>query len=82
MLCSVIVFSIMSLLHSAFTDLCFFLDVFNSFIDYKGYRDDRLFAKLNLEKPDIHPNKRGLGVLARRYIFIIRTKFRFNPLGY
>ena len=60
----------------------FFLDVFNSFIDYKGYRDDRLFPKLNLEKPDIHPNKRGLGVLARRYIFIIRTKFRFNPLGY
>ena len=55
--------------------------MFEAFFDQNGYRNQKLFIKLDLNKPDIHPNKYGLGVLARCYIFVIRNN-RFNPLGY
>ena len=59
----------------------FFLDAFSPFLNAYGYRDNSLFPKLNVEKPDIHPNKRGLGVLAKCYIHVIRSN-KFNPMGY
>ena len=30
---------------------------------------------------DIHPNRRGMGVLARAYIYFIHSRW-FNPMGY
>ncbi len=69
-------------------DLCsknkiLFIDVFSSFLNRFGYRNFLLFPKYNIEKKlwDIHPNARGMGVLARHYLFLIHSKY-FNPLGY
>lgn len=69
-------------------DMCsrnrmFYIDVFKLFIDRYGRRNINLFPKFNTEKNsyDIHPNKRGFGVLARNIIFLIHSKW-FNPLGY
>lgn len=60
----------------------FYLDVFKKFLAYDylsgfSFRDEFLF----LNSPNIHLNKRGLGILARCYIKIIHSN-RFNPLGY
>ena len=67
-------------------DLCiknsvYFIDAFSKFLDFKGFRNHTLFHKFDPAKPDIHPNKVGLGVLARCYIYVIRNN-KFNPLGY
>ena len=69
-------------------DLCsrfhlYYLDVFYSFLNVWGYRNDMLFPEYDDKKQcfDIHPNRRGMGVLARRYIYIIHSRW-FNPLGY
>ena len=61
----------------------FYLDIFNAFLDYKGHINSHLFPKFDTVKQlfDIHPNARGMGVLARFYIFIIHSKW-FNPMGY
>ncbi len=61
----------------------FYLDIFHAFLDSQGCINTRLFPAYDTVKKcfDIHPNKRGMGVLARFYIFIIHSKW-FNPLGY
>ena len=60
-----------------------YVDTFNLFIDNFGRRNLSLFPGYNSENKflDIHPNKRGMGVLARTFIFLIHSKW-FNPLGY
>ncbi len=61
----------------------FYLDVFSSFLNGYGNRNTNLFPAYNSVRQswDIHPNAKGLGVLARHYIYLIHSK-RFNPLGY
>ncbi len=61
----------------------FYLDIFGSFLDSRGNRNSRLFPEWDKHRNcfDIHPNKRGMGVLARFYIYLIHSKW-FNPLGY
>ncbi len=61
----------------------FYLDVLYSFLNSYGSRNLRLFPAYNKVNKfcDIHPNARGMGVLARHYIYLIHSK-RFNPLGY
>ncbi len=60
-----------------------FVDVFSSFLNRYGHRNFLLFPKYDVDKKlwDIHPNARGMGVLARHYLFLIHSKW-FNPLGY
>ncbi len=61
----------------------FYLDVFGSFLNRWGYRNSYLFPEFDSAKQlfDIHPNKRGMGVLAKHYIYLIHSRW-FNPLGY
>ena len=61
----------------------YYLDIFGSFLDRTGNRNVRLFPEFDVHRNsyDIHPNKRGMGVLASFYIYIIHSKW-FNPLGY
>ena len=61
----------------------FYLDVFSSFLDSQGLMNTRLFPPPNAAKGrvDIHPNSKGMGVLARHYIFLIHSRW-FNPLAY
>ncbi len=61
----------------------FYINVLPSFLDRFGNRNPRLFPAYNNIKKfwDIHPNARGMGVLARHYIYLIHSR-RFNPLGY
>ena len=48
----------------------FFIDAFSIFLNRHGYRNTNLFPKFDEKKKfyDIHPNPRGMGVLARQYI--------------
>ncbi len=69
-------------------DLCsryklFYVNVFSSFLNGFGNRNLSLFPAYDKAKQswDIHPNARGMGVLARHYIYLIHSK-RFNPMGY
>ena len=69
-------------------DLCsrfsiFYLDVFSSFLNKFRNRNLNLFPPYDRIKNlwDIHPNSKGMGVLARQYIFLIHSKW-FNPMGY
>ena len=69
-------------------DMCsrfrlFYLNIFHAFLNQQGCINTRLFPGYDIEKKcfDIHPNKRGMGVLARCYIFIIHSKW-FNPEGF
>ena len=60
----------------------YFLDIFEKFLslDYRTgnyYRCESLFVNTS----NVHPNKRGLGVLAKSYLRLIHSN-RFNPLGY
>ncbi len=61
----------------------YYLDIFGSFLDRNGNRNARLFPEFDKNKNcfDIHPNKKGMGVLAKFYIYLIHSKW-FNPLGY
>ena len=61
----------------------FFIDVFSSFLNSHGNRNLKLFPGYDnsMKLLDIHPNKRGMGVLAKHYIFLIHSKW-FNPMGY
>ncbi len=69
-------------------DLCsryklFYLDVFGSFLNEYGNSNLSLFPAYDKvrQSGDIHPNAKGMGVLARHYIYLIHSKW-FNPLGY
>ena len=55
----------------------YFLNFFNDFVDIFGYREVWLFSD------DVHPNARGMGIIASQYINLIHNK-RFDPfiLGY
>ena len=55
----------------------FLLDVFGIFL-LGNFRNPRLFP---IGRNDIHPNKRGIGLLAREYISRIHSKY-FNPLSF
>ena len=56
----------------------YFMNIFNHFLDLNGqFRNIRLFKSHG----DIHPNNRGIGVLAKSYIIAIHNK-SFNPLVY
>ena len=76
-------------MNSIIYDVCsryhvLYLDVFWDFLTYSGFRSTELFpTKKNIITGlyDIHPNSRGMGVLAKNYIFLIHSR-RFNPLGY
>ena len=60
----------------------FYFDVFRDFLDKDGFIKSRLFPEYNPIKGfDIHPNTKGLGVLASHYIYLIHSKW-FNPMGY
>ncbi len=69
-------------------DMCsryklFYLDIFHAFLNRRGRINTNLFPNYDAIKKsfDIHPNKKGMGVLAKFYIFIIHSKW-FNPEGY
>ena len=60
----------------------YLLDIFSKFLclnlqSRNYYRRESYF----IDYRNIHPNKLGLGVLARSYIKLIHSS-RFNPLGY
>ena len=61
----------------------YFVDVFSKFLNSSGCRNESLFPEYDEKKMcfDIHPNKRGMGVLAKFYIYLIHSRW-FNPLGY
>ena len=61
----------------------FYLDVFGCFLDNFGNRDKYLFPDFDNIRNiyDIHPNAKGMGVLAKCYIYCIHSRW-FNPLGY
>ena len=61
----------------------FYLDIFHAFLDRYGVINFRLFPKYDEVNKcfDIHPNSKGMGVLAKFYIYLIHSR-RFNPLGY
>ena len=61
----------------------FYLNVFHAFLNHRGNINSNLFPGYDVAKKlfDIHPNKKGMGVLARFYIHTIHSKW-FNPLGY
>ena len=54
----------------------FILDVFRKFL-FEGFRNPRLF---NISAADVHPNTRGLGVLAKVYIDRIHGRY-FDPFS-
>ena len=54
----------------------YFLNFLNKFLDSNKYRNDRLF------EDRVHPNKYGMGIIARDYIKIIHSnpgQNGFNP---
>lgn len=59
----------------------FFIHAMDPFLtkDYRGQiiRNEQLFVN----STNVHPNGKGIGVLARHYIRLIHSK-SFNPLGY
>ena len=61
--------------HVCVHERVFMIDVFKLFL-YRGYLHPMLFPS-NVN--DIHPNRRGLGVLARKYIDILHSR-NFDPL--
>ena len=61
----------------------FFIDAFTCFLNGYSNRNINLFPKWDESRKfyDIHPNLKGMGVLARQYIFLIHSN-RFNPMAY
>ena len=57
---------------------CHYIDVFESFLAPPLWDCPRLRSNTLFDASDIHPNTRGLGVLARHYIFALHSKY-FNP---
>lgn len=69
-------------------DICsrfklYYLDIFRALLDEFGFRNKYLFPNFDTHRNcyDIHPNAKGMGVLAKFYIYCIHSK-RFNPMGY
>ena len=62
--------------HVCVHERVYMIDIFRTFL-FRGYRHHMLFPN-NVN--DIHPNRRGLGVLARKYIDIIHSR-HFDPLN-
>ena len=62
--------------HVCVHERVYMIDIFRTFL-FRGYRHHMLFPN-NVN--DIHPNRRGLGVLARKYIDIIHSR-HFGPLN-
>ena len=56
--------------HVCVHERVYMIDIFRTFL-FRGYRHHMLFPN-NVN--DIHPNRRGLGVLARKYIDIIHSR--------
>ena len=61
----------------------FFIDAFTCFLNGYGNRNLNLFPKWDESRKfyDIHPNSKGMGVLARQYIFLIHSN-RFSIMAY
>ena len=61
----------------------YYMNIFNAFLDSWGERNSRLFPEFDTVKQlhDIHPNTKGMGVLAKFYIYLIHSRW-FNPMGY
>ena len=61
----------------------FYLNVFHAFLNHRGNINSNLFPGYDVAKKlfDIHPNKKGIWVLAGFYIHTVHSKW-FNPLGY
>ena len=75
-------------MNSLLYDLCsrnrlYFIDAFRLYVDNFGRRILSLFPSGNTKDRviDIHPNSRGVGVMAKNLIFLVHSKW-FNPLGY
>ena len=62
--------------HVCVHERVYMIDIFRTFL-FRGYRHHMFFPK-NVN--DIHPNRRGLGVFARKYIDIIHSR-HFDPLN-
>ena len=62
------------LLHICRTERCYYVDVFNTFLDSSGRDRNSL-----LYKDNVHLKQNGISILARKYIFII-NKNTFNPI--
>ena len=76
------------LMNNLIFDMCskfrlYYLDIFPVFLNWNGSLNSKLFPPYNSVRNcfDIHPNKRGMGALAKCYIYLIHSKW-FNPLGY
>ena len=61
----------------------YYINIFDAFLDRQGLRNSRLFPEYDSVRNlyDIHPNSKGMGVLAKFYIFLIHSRW-FNPMGY
>ena len=61
----------------------YFIDAFRLYVDNFGRRILSLFPSGNTKDRviDIHPNSRGMGVMAKNLIFLIHSKW-CNPFGY
>ena len=75
-------------MNTLFYDLCslhrlYFIDAFRLFVDNSGRRILSLFPNGNTKDRviDIHPNSWGMGVMAKKIILLIHSRW-FNPLGY
>lgn len=55
----------------------YYIDCVESFLGPDGFRSEYLFHNIY----NIHPNNRGLSILARIYLRLIHSR-KFNPLGY
>ena len=62
--------------HVCVHERVYMIDILRTFL-FRGYRHHMLFPN-NVN--DIHPNRRGLGVLARKYIDIIHSRY-FDSLN-
>ena len=63
--------------HACSHERVYIINVFNDFL--KGNVRNPYLFPVNLR--DIHPNRRGLGILARAYISRIHSKF-FDPFSF
>ena len=57
----------------------YYMDVFDHFLNEWGSARSRELFPTSLS--DVHPNSRGMGKLAKFYIYVIHNR-RFNPVGF
>ena len=58
----------------------YYMNILNFFLDKWGSKRSSLLFN-NRSSSDVHPNVRGMGVLARFYIYHLHSR-RFNPIAY